>query len=671
MNRRCWWVLLAALPGASWAATVDTYALLTSTGRIGTLRVTTEGKVRDVDWRVDDNGRGPKIREHIVLGAGGMPLLRQIEGTATYGARVQESFTVEGGRARWKSLDDAGEAAASDAIYLDNRGSPWTSIHQFDVLSRALGRPRPALPSGRVRLEKLRQVKLQKQQLDAYALWGNGLSPVFLLAEKGRFVGQVSPGYVLVKESLAGAFNALSALAGDLSAELLVKTSAKLRHPIDAPLWITNARIFDPTTGTASSGRNVVVFGGRIVGLRSDGPSPGATVVDAQGGTLLPGLIDSHAHMDDWGALLHVASGVTFVRDPGNDNQTLLKLIRRIDSGELIGPRITPSGFLEGKSPFSASGGFTIASVDEAVEKVRWYADHGFWGIKIYNSMNPAFVQPIAAEAHRLGLHVSGHIPAFMTSEQAIRDGYDEVNHINQLLLMFVLGEKDDPRTPTRFKAIGEKLATLDLNGPAVQRLVALMKERKTTLDATLATFAPLLVARPGKAPYTDLPWIDHVPGPVRRSRILAELEIPPAQYATYDASWKRMEEFLVLLYQQGIPLVPGTDDIPGVLLHSELESWVKAGIPAPAVLTAATLGGARLLGKDAEWGTIAPGKRADLYLVDGDPLTRIGDIRNGRLVIKDGMVLYPDEMLSVMEIQPFAPHAEARTSGGSTPASR
>ena len=79
--------------------------------------------------------------------------------------------------------------------------------------------------------------------------------------------------------------------------------------------------------------------------------------------------------------------------------------MHRIDSGELIGPRIKMSGFLEGKSPFSAAGGFTVSTEeDEALEKVRWYADHGFWGIKIYNSMNPDLVKPIAAEAHRLGL---------------------------------------------------------------------------------------------------------------------------------------------------------------------------------------------------------------------------------------------------------------------------
>src|SRR5678816_3094743 len=179
--------------------------------------------------------------------------------------------------------------------------------------------------------------------------------------------------------------------------------------------------------------------------------------------------------MGDWDGLLDIAGGVTQVRDAGNDNTSLLALMRRFDSGELIGPRIFPSGFLEGKSPFSSFGGFTVQTAEEAVDKVRWYADHGFWGIKIYNSMPPEFVKPIAAEAHRLGLHVSGHVPAFMTSEQAVSDGYDEINH---MLLMFVLKDKEDPRTPFRFTVIGERLKDVDPAGADFQRLLALMKQR-------------------------------------------------------------------------------------------------------------------------------------------------------------------------------------------------
>src|SRR5215831_6510713 len=116
MRRALWsWFLVALLLSVSDAATTERMALVTSTGRIGSLTVTSEGRTVDVDWRVDDNGRGSKIREHIVLGANGLPISRNIEGTSTFGAPVKETFTVEAGRARWTSIDDQGEAPAGDA----------------------------------------------------------------------------------------------------------------------------------------------------------------------------------------------------------------------------------------------------------------------------------------------------------------------------------------------------------------------------------------------------------------------------------------------------------------------------------------------------------------------------------------------------------------------------
>jgi imidazolonepropionase-like amidohydrolase len=94
------------------------------------------------------------------------------------------------------------------------------------------------------------------------------------------------------------------------------------------------------------------------------------------------------------------------------------------------------------------------------------------------------------------------------------------------------------------------------------------------------------------------------------------------------------------------------------MVLHSELESWVKAGIPAPAVLSMATLGGARFLGVEGQQGTIAAGKLADLYLVDGDPTRDIRAIRKGKLVVKGGNVYYPDEIHESLGIKPFQARA-------------
>jgi len=342
-------------------------------------------------------------------------------------------------------------------------------------------------------------------------------------------VAWLSPGRVLIEEKHQEEFTALSALAGELSAEVLKAFTTRFTHTLDGPLWLKNVRVFDSASGKLGPPCNVGVFRDTIVSVGSETPPEDAFVIDGGGDTLLPGLFDSHDHLGDWAGPLHMAAGVTFGRDPGNDNETLLLLEKRINSGAIMGPRMRNSGFLEGKSPYSAHDGFVIDSVGEAKEKVRWYADHGYWGIKIYNSMNPDFVQPIAEEAHRLGLHVSGHVPAFMSSERAIREGYDEINHINQLMLSLVIDPlKDDTRTPFRFTALGERMAKLDLDSEPVQRLVRLMLERKTTLDPTLAVFSQLLMSRPGKECPADTGWIDHAPVTVQRLRQSANLDVKP-----------------------------------------------------------------------------------------------------------------------------------------------
>lgn len=644
------------------------FTLVTSAGPIGTLIVTESGRSVDNDYRVDDNGRGSKLREHVELGSDGLPRRWEIQGTSWFGAPVKEAFIVENGRAKWTSLDDSGDAEAKNALYIANNATPWAAGVYLRALLTTKGHQRPVLPGGVIRTEAVRSVQIgpEKDEVTAYAIWGLDAAPQFVLARKDRFVATLSPGTVLVEEKHQKDFAELSALAGELSAAALKAFTSRLTHTVAGPLWLTNVRVFDAVTGRVGAPTSVGVFRDTIVSIGSEPAPADAFIVDGGGGTLLPGLFDSHSHLSDWGGALNMAAGVTLGRDPGNDNDSLLLLEKRIAAGEVMGPRVKNSGFLEGKSPYSAHAGFVIDSVEEAKAKVHWYATHGFWGVKIYNSMNPDFVKPIAEEAHRLGLHVSGHVPAFMSAERAVRDGYDEINHINQLVLSFIIDPlKDDTRTTFRFTALGERLATLDLQSGPVQRMVALMKERKTVLDPTLATFSPVLLARPGTASPADAPWIDHMPAAAQRVRRSAVLDVKPAQYPVYDASWKKLEEILLMLHDNGIPLVPGTDDTAGMVLHSELETWVHAGIPASAVLSSATLGGARFLGLDGQQGTVAPGKLADLYLVSGDPTQDIGAIRRGRLVVKGGNVYYPDEIHEALGIKPFEAHAPLRAPVG------
>ena len=639
---------------------IDEHYLLMEIGeRVGDLRVKTIGKHVDIDFKVDDNGRGAKYKEKVDLDPAGLPTHWEIEGVGWVGAPVKETFDYAAGHARWKSLDDAGDAEARAPLYNPNNSSPWTLGLILRTLQASPGQRRSVLPGGELRLEKIRDVKVGNTLATAYAIWGLDTAPIFVLGSKGRFLGVMDSTAPLITEELANSFAEIQKLSSEVSNEVLARLAERLTHKYQDPIVIKNVHVFDSARGQTGALTNVVVYRGVISSVRADA-LPEGVFIDGSGGTLLPGFHDVHAHVSNgWVALRHIAGGVTSTLDPGDDNDMLLALTGKIEGGQLIGPRIQRAGFIEGKSEFSARTGFIIDNVEDALAKIRWYADHGYRQIKIYNSMNPDFVRPIAAEAHRLGLRVSGHVPAFMTSEQAVRDGYDEINHINQLVLSWIIDPKEDTRTPFRFTALGERLAGLDLKSDSVTRMVKLMKEKGTTLDPTLAIFESMLLSRPGQTAPNDARWLDHVPLSVQRARRQAVLDIKPEQYARYEASYKKLLEIMLVLYKEGIPLVPGTDDEPGVMLHSELEAWVEAGIPASDVLRAATIGSAHFLGTDQTIGTIAPGKISDVVLVEGDPVKDISAIRKAKLVMKGNTIYFPDEIYTALGIKPFAEHAK------------
>jgi imidazolonepropionase-like amidohydrolase len=229
-------------------------------------------------------------------------------------------------------------------------------------------------------------------------------------------------------------------------------------------------------------------------------------------------------------------------------------------------------------------------------------------------------------------------------------------------MLGFVITGKEDTRTPFRFTALGERVAKLDLARADVRRVVELMKARGTALDPTLATFEVLLLGRPGKVVPADAPWLDHMPTPIQRARKQAVVDVKPEQYPTYDASWQKLLEMVRTLDAEGVRILPGTDDMPGFALHSELETYVAAGIPSARALQLATLGCARYLRQDQERGTVEHGRLADLLLVDGDPTRDISALRRVRMVMKDGAISYPEDIHRALGVAPFAPKPRVTT---------
>jgi imidazolonepropionase-like amidohydrolase len=397
--------------------------------------------------------------------------------------------------------------------------------------------------------------------------------------------------------------------------------------------------------------------------LEAGDGTTGERVIDGNGGTLIPGLQDMHSHNTGWSGVFYLAAGVTNVRDLGNNNEELLHLVDQLERGELAGPRIVRAGFLEGRSPYSARYGMIAETLPDAIKDVHWYADRGYRQIKIYNSMNPDWVASIAAEAHKLGLRVSGHVPAFMSPDRAIRDGYDEINHLNQLVLGWLIGPADDTRTPLRLTAMGERMANLDLSSERVRATIDLMKSRGIALDPTIVIIERLMLSRAGKVAAGDAPYLDHMPIGYQRYRRRSFVDFKSREHEqTYERSFAKLMDTIGVLHKAGIRLLPGTDDGTGFTLLRELELYAQAGVPPAEVLSFATLGCAQYLGRDQELGSIEPGKRADFVLLEGDPTRDISAIRRARLVMKDATLYFPAELHEAIGIRPFVVAPAIRT---------
>jgi len=377
--------------------------------------------------------------------------------------------------------------------------------------------------------------------------------------------------------------------------------------------------------------------------------------IEANRYTLFPGLADTHVHYSADRGLAYLAAGVTTVRDMGNQNERLLRAREMINRGELPGPHIVPSGFIEGASRFASRNGVIAPDLDRALEAVNWYAARGYRSIKLYSSVRPEWVEPIARAARQRGLRISGHIPAFMGVEQAIRLGFDEIVHANQLMLHFVARPGDDTRTMQRFTRVGEDGRGINLAGPRARSLIDLMKARKTSFEPTLVAFEAMFNQKQGQSNPSYIAVADHLPVLWRRELKVAELDLEGDRLDQYRESFQRMLELTAAIHREGLPILVGSDSTAGLGVARELELLVRAGIPAAEALQLATWGAARALGEDTQRGTIERGRRAELILIEGDPTVRIEDIRRVALVIQGTTAYRPSELWQQMGFRSFA----------------
>ncbi|MCB0609439.1 MAG: amidohydrolase family protein [Lewinellaceae bacterium] len=664
MRKNCLFMLsigLIFLPALSHTQQQAKYSIILNGNKAGFYE---EEKLPDNTYKgyywLNDRGRGDSL--HVTWQENEAGFITELETTGCdyYKNPVAESFSMKDGLATWQNQSEKEtRRQAKDAYYipLSNIGGEITR-----TLLMSPDKQIDLLPYGSASIELLGTHSFTHfgttVRYQLIAVKGMGFTPNYIwldeqgkmFASVGDWASQILEGYEDLIPELLALQNAEESRIYDGIRETAVESPGVM--------LIRNVRLFEARTGKIIPKSSVLVKDGRItqVTSRKIRPPQAAKVIDGQGMTLIPGLIDMHVHFQgNFDGALHLANGVTGVRDLGN-NFGLLETRKKVEKGEILGPTIERiAGLLDGKGPFAGPTPALAATEAEALAWVDTFARKGYDQVKIYSSVKPEWVPAITRKAKSYGMRVSGHIPAYMTAEQAVNAGYDEIQHMNMIFLNFY-GDTIDTRSPNRFRIPAQKAASFDFNSPECKAFLKLLKDKGTVVDPTVSIFINMFTDRPGKIPVGYEAVVNRFPLTVQRYFRSGGggLPVPDGMDETYKQSAEAFLKMVKLLYDNGIPIVAGTDNLAGFTLHLEMENYVKAGIPPNEVLKIATLGNATVLGRQSEIGSIEPGKRANLVLIDGDPTRNISDIRRVKWVLRDGLIYDPVKILNGLSIRGY-----------------
>jgi hypothetical protein len=328
----------------------------------------------------------------------------------------------------------------------------------------------------------------------------------------------------------------------------------------------------------------------------------------------------------------------------------MIQRAQQVTQGRAAGDVLVGEGWhqaiIDRKDPLAAQGALTVSSAAETIEAVRKVKAAGLWGVKFYTSMEPSWIAPAAAEAKKLGLHVNGHVPARMRPLEAVRAGYDELTHINFVVMQLMpQSVVDKANTAARIEGPAKYAKDLDLKGAEARAMFAELKRRGTWVDPTLVVFEGALTQDGGTPHPSVAAYAEVVPPLVARAfRAGGHPLIEDLSRDDYRKSFAKLVELVGALHKAGVPIVAGTDG-DGRELVREIELYAQAGLTPAQALQTATINVARLVGAAKRTGSIAVGKEADLVLVDGDVSRDLGALRRVTTVVSDGYVMDGDEL--------------------------
>jgi imidazolonepropionase-like amidohydrolase len=446
--------------------------------------------------------------------------------------------------------------------------------------------------------------------------------------------------------------------------------------PAARQLAIVGVTLIDGRGGRPLENAAVVIEGERFshVGPASAAPiPPGAEILQARGKFLVPGLVDMHVHVHTpakWHPQFFLAAGVTTTLDLGGQLHDVSAYRAAIEAKEMPGPRLYFTGpMLEEGEPYAGFAAFCRHIDAGKIEtEVDGLADAAVDGVKLYVTVRPETARRACARAHARGLPVFMHQHATWGAEAAAA-GVDCVEHLN------VFGQLAPPElrpaepgrlTPFEYGGwLWRWLGDIDPRSDGVRRLYDALIAGGTALDPTLVLFA----SRPGALgddvgdtsmdDPEQTPLLARLPAPVADELIARWAERRRAAATASESAkertrraWRNMLALVGGFHRAGGVVLAGTDCpnvaiVSGFSLHRELELLVRAGLMPMDALMAATRRPAERLGKTEVFGSVAPGRSADLLVLAADPLADIRNVRKIERVIARGVVQEPARLLA------------------------
>ncbi len=446
----------------------------------------------------------------------------------------------------------------------------------------------------------------------------------------------------------AALFLALVATAG--AQQVTLSKAVQQFVKVDAPVVaLTHVRVIDGTGAPAVDDQTIVIKDGKIESVGTAAPPAGADVLDMSGRTVIPGIVGMHDHLfypngqgwyPEMGVsfpLLYLGNGVTTIRTTGSvEPYSDLELKAKIDTGQFPGPHIFATGpYLEGPGSFTPQM-HTLRGPADATETVNYWADEGITSYKAYMHITRAELKAAADAAHKRGLTITGHLCS-VGFREAADAGIDDLEHGLVVDTEFLKTKQLDV-CPTGADA--DLAKNVDINGPEVQGLIQYLVSKHVALTSTLPVFEDFV---PNRAPLD--PRILQAMSPHSAVAYLtnrARIGMNAKSY--WPVLFQKEMDFERSFAKAGGLLLAGCDPtgIGGTLAgfgdQRELELLVQAGFTPIEAIRIATHNGAQFLHEDKVFGTIAPGMRADLVVIRGNPAEKISDIQNTEIVFKDGV---------------------------------